>query len=312
MTQLVIDHVHPDYLTLLSEPDTFAGLTGYTQASTPAGAMAMLETVTAGVQRGTTKIGAGSGSWLANSVAYAQTFAASPALDYVSVHIYPTNDASLDNAQGEVDAARAAGKPVVLDEAWLYKVAPGEPPPRDFDAVSQIFLRDNYSFWAPLDERFLALLGEFVRVNRIAYVAPFWTTFFWAYVDYGPATQNLDLSADHADGEPVRAAGDAERHLHDDGRRLADGRIAAGCGRRRRSRRQRQLPGRGEPRPAQLGRRDRQRQRHRTARHDGARAATRAAMPARPTATSTTTGCLDGEDTEPLTGGGSVRRAHNV
>lgn len=28
-------------------------------------------------------------------------------------------------------------------------------------------------------------------MNRIAYVAPFWTTFFWAYADYGPSTQDL-------------------------------------------------------------------------------------------------------------------------
>jgi hypothetical protein len=190
MAQLVIDHMQPDYLTLLSEPDTFADLTGYQQAQTPTGAAAMIDTVAAGLQRGTTKIGAGSGSWLSNASAYATAFAAS-SVDYIGVHIYPVDSPALDRAQVMVNAARAAGKPVVLDEAWLYKVAPNEPPPTDFDQVAAIFKRDNYSFWAPLDARFLTLLTQFVRANGIAYAAPFWTTFFWAYLEYGPATKDL-------------------------------------------------------------------------------------------------------------------------
>lgn len=190
MSQLIIDNMHPDYLTLLSEPDTFGKLTGYTQASTPAGAVSMVETVAAGLQRGTTKIGAGSGSWLSNAVAYATAFAAS-SMDYVDLHIYPVDGGALTRAQGEVDAAHAAAKPVLLDEVWLYKIGASEPPPTDFNGTSEIFKRDNFSFWSPLDVRFLTLTKQFARANHIAYVAPFWTTFFWGDVDYGPSTQNL-------------------------------------------------------------------------------------------------------------------------
>jgi hypothetical protein len=32
------------------------------------------------------------------------------------------------------------------------------------------------------------------RVNHISYVAPFWSTFFWADVDYGPYTKDLPLA----------------------------------------------------------------------------------------------------------------------
>lgn len=190
MAQLVIDHMHPDYLTLLSEPDTFASLTGYTQAGTPSGAVAMIETVVAGLQRGTTKVGAGSGSWLPNAPAYASAFAYS-SMDYLSLHIYPIAPGALSNAQAMVAAARAAGKPVVMDEAWMYKLGAGEPPPSDFNETAEVFKRDNYSFWSPLDSRFLGLIQQFARKNSLAWAAPFWTTFFWAYVDYGPATQNL-------------------------------------------------------------------------------------------------------------------------
>jgi hypothetical protein len=31
-------------------------------------------------------------------------------------------------------------------------------------------------------------------VNHISYVAPFWSTFFWAYADYGPYTKDLLLA----------------------------------------------------------------------------------------------------------------------
>ena len=77
----------------------------------------------------------------------------------------------------------------MLDEAWLYKIGPGDS--SSFGNNVVIFQRDNYSFWAPLDARFLTLVTKFARANGIAYVAPFWTTFFWAYADYGPATQSL-------------------------------------------------------------------------------------------------------------------------
>lgn len=190
MAQLIIDHLHPDYLTLLSEPDTFVRLTGYQQAVGPENAATMIDTVVSGLQRGTTKVGAGAGSWLPNAADYARAFAAS-SLDYVSLHVYPVGGNALTNAQAVVDAARGAGKSVVLDEAWLYKVSPGEGPAMSFDENEQIFRRDVYSFWAPLDARFLTLLAQFVRVNGIAYVAPFWTTFYWAYADYGPATKDL-------------------------------------------------------------------------------------------------------------------------
>jgi hypothetical protein len=190
MTQLIIDHMHPDYLTLLSEPDTFVSLTGYQQASTPAGAVAMIETVLGGIQRGTTKVGGGSGSWLSTSPAYAAAFAAS-SVDYVDLHIYPIAPSLLGNAQAMVDAAHAGGKPVVLDEAWMYKLGAGEPPPTNFNETADVFKRDTYSFWSPLDTRFLVLLKQFARANNIKWVAPFWTSYFWAYIDYGPSTQNL-------------------------------------------------------------------------------------------------------------------------
>jgi hypothetical protein len=189
MSQLILDNIHPDFLTLLSEPDTFGSLTGYKQASTPDGAAAMVGAVLAGLNRGQTKIGAGAGSWLQNAPQYDDAFART-SIDYIDLHIYPITPATIQVSQAVADAAKSAGKPVVLDEAWLYKVTGigGV----DQEALQE--LRDPFSFWSPLDSRYLALLAQFARANNIAYVAPFWSTFFWAYVDYGPNTKDLQLA----------------------------------------------------------------------------------------------------------------------
>ncbi|HEY5476040.1 MAG TPA: hypothetical protein VIK11_04910 [Tepidiformaceae bacterium] len=189
MSQLILDNIQPDFLTLLSEPDTFGSLTGYKQVSTPDGAAAMVGAVLAGLNRGQTKIGAGAGSWLQNAPQYAAAFART-SIDYIDLHIYPITPATIQVSQAVADAAKSAGKPVVLDEAWLYKVTGigGV----DQEALQE--LRDPFSFWAPLDSRYLALLAQFARANNVAYVAPFWSTFFWAYVDYGPNTKDLQLA----------------------------------------------------------------------------------------------------------------------
>lgn len=188
MTQLLIDHLHPDRITLLSEPDTFAQLTGYTSGSTPAGAAAWIARAIAGVDRGSTWLGAGAGSWLRDAPAYDEAFARLP-LDYIDLHIYPVNATIAGTLQQIADVARSAGKPLVIDEAWLQKLGPG-----DSGGVHQadaVFRRDAYSFWQPLDRRFLDLVAAYARASGALYVSPFWSTYFWAYLDYGPDTQDL-------------------------------------------------------------------------------------------------------------------------
>ncbi len=191
MTETLLIRLQPDYMTVLSEPDTFVRLTGYRQALGPQAAAAMVERIVGGLPRGRTKVGAGAGAWLPDAPDYAAAFART-SLDYVDLHIYPVTAQTFDLAQGVVNAARAAGKPVVLDEAWLYKLGANEGlGGGGFDQTTEYFRRDAFSFWAPLDARFLGLIGKFARANGIVYVAPFWTTFFWAYADYGADTKDL-------------------------------------------------------------------------------------------------------------------------
>jgi len=196
MTETLLIRLQPDYLTVLSEPDTLVRLTGYRQALGPQAAAAMVERIVGGLPKARTKVGAGAGAWLPDAPDYAAAFART-SLDYVDLHIYGVTPQTFDLAQGVVNAAHAAGKPVVLDEAWLYKLNASEGLGGGgigFDLTTEIIRRDAFSFWAPLDSRFLALIAQFARANGIVYVAPFWSTYFWGYADYGPDTSKLPYS----------------------------------------------------------------------------------------------------------------------
>ena len=190
MTRTIVERIQPDYLTLLSEPDTFAKITGYREASTPQGAAAMVQRIVARLDRGRTRIGAGAGSWLPDAPQYDLAFARA-GLDYIDLHIYPLTAATLNTTQEILDVARLTGKPIVLDEAWLYKIGSSETVAPSLEQQTDYFRRDAFSFWEPLDARFLTLLARWARSNDVAYVAPFWTTYFFGDVAYDAKTKDL-------------------------------------------------------------------------------------------------------------------------
>ncbi len=78
--------------------------------------------------------------------------------------------------------ARRRGKPVLLDECWLYKAGPGEVD--SIAANETIFQRDLWSFWSPLDQRFLGLVDRFARQEGVVFVSPFWSHLYFASLDY--------------------------------------------------------------------------------------------------------------------------------
>jgi hypothetical protein len=58
-------------------------------------------------------------------------------------------------------------------------------------SAPEIFRRDTFSFWAPLDQKFLAAIAKSARVAQIDYISPFWTQYFFGYVDYTSSNANL-------------------------------------------------------------------------------------------------------------------------
>ncbi len=190
MAQTVIDKIAPDYLSILGEPDTYAKLTGFSELNSAQGATTFAKGVLQRLNKGKTLVGAGTGTWL--DPAYARSIITVPNLDFLSIHIYEMDPQFIKNAFTMADIAHQAGKRIVMDEAWLYKTTSAElrSTGQSIANSTTIFQRDHYSFWEPLDASFLAQVVRFTRVEGLDYVSPFWTTNFFAYLQYSSTREN--------------------------------------------------------------------------------------------------------------------------
>ena len=84
-----------------------------------------------------------------------------------------------------------AGKLIVLSEFWLYKLGTDEKFKGTLDP--NVVARDPFSFWAPLDQKLLRIVGRAVRSKNFELAAPFWSRYFFAYLDYSdPLTYRLN------------------------------------------------------------------------------------------------------------------------
>ncbi len=187
MIAAIISDIHPDYLNIGAEPDTESALLGLKELNEPEKYVDYVNHLLAGLDRAKTQIGAGIGTW--GNIEYVQKFAANTTLDFIDMHVYPVTGPYLQNIIRIADVAKQQGKKVVIDEAWLYKddnSTTGAP-----DNAAEIFRRGVFSFWTPLDQEFLQVLAKLARSQNIEYVSPFWTTFFFGYVDYDANTANL-------------------------------------------------------------------------------------------------------------------------
>jgi hypothetical protein len=188
MVATIVKEIQPDYLNLGAEPDTEARITGWRVLNTPQGYTDLINDTLKDLDRGNTKIGAGIGTW--GNLDFVQSYAANTSLDFIALHIYPVIGNALPTALAAADLAHQSGKRVILDEAWLYKMSAREPPV-SIAGNAEIFRRDAYSFWAPLDQKFLALVARLARAKKIEYVSVFWAQYLYAYLDYNPKYQTM-------------------------------------------------------------------------------------------------------------------------
>jgi hypothetical protein len=130
-----------------------------------------------------TAIGAGVGTWQMNYRSYVEALAGLEELDYIDMHVYPIGRDYWPRALEIADLAAAAGKRVGMSEAWLYKI-------RDRELVlagplaTDVLGRDPFSFWAPLDQRFLALTTHLASCKGLSFVSPSRSDQLFAYLDY--------------------------------------------------------------------------------------------------------------------------------
>jgi hypothetical protein len=197
--QAIIDTMHPDYLTILDEPDTF-GSNLALPLNNPATVVQLVNLELTGLTRGSTRVGAGTGTW--SPPAYDQALLAQTAINYLSVHVYPLAQLDVQNLNTDLAAANQAHRPAVMDEVGFYKnLISG-----NFDATGTIHANATgaaneqkllaFSFFEPLDRQVLTLITRYARNHSVALVAPFDTPTFFAYVDWTPtldATPNVQF-----------------------------------------------------------------------------------------------------------------------
>jgi hypothetical protein len=189
--------LEPDYLTIVNEPSTEAAVLG----KTPIGEARYVQFIndTLGrVSRTRTLVGAGTGTW--DRPSFVAAFASQTGLDYIDLHMYPLASRGADyvtRAMEMAATARARGKRLIIGEFWLYKSAAQELGTSPIQV--EIFARDAFGFWSPLDARLLRAVRRFAETNGIEYVSAFWSRHFFASLDQ---SKHASLSP----GELLRAS----------------------------------------------------------------------------------------------------------
>jgi hypothetical protein len=172
MAEQILADLRPDYLTVLSEPDTVAQSTGL--AFPPAEFAATVRHVVQGLDAGSAKLGAGAGSWAASE--YLKALGAIPELYYLDLHIHPVRYGfASDRLAQAAETARSRGKKISIGAAWLQKESR-----REFGRLSrpESLAREVFSFWHPLDRRFVEMVvgiahrleAEFCIFSRTEYL----------------------------------------------------------------------------------------------------------------------------------------------
>lgn len=190
MVRTIAKELQPDFFTVAEEPDTEARETGQPMDDLdqyiPAVNRYVAEARQVGPER--MRIGAGFGTWLRGYETFAQRLAAETKVDFINLHVYPVHRQFMDRLVEVAELARQHGKGVVVGEAWLYKLGTNELGRANEQLV---YGRDVYSFWVPLDAKFLEVLVQVARSQGFEYVSPFWSRYFFGYLPYDERTKAL-------------------------------------------------------------------------------------------------------------------------
>lgn len=201
VARTIAQELRPDYLSIQMEPDTEAILTGQ-PVDSPEGSIELINFILTGLQRagvGAISIGAGIGTWHQNYLRHVHAIAGQTAVDYIDVHVYPVNYDYLERILSIADIAKLYGKQVAISEAWLYKISDREVPYAPL-LSSDVMSRDPFSFWAPLDRRFIKTMVGIANFKQLVFMCPTWSNYFFAYLDYEgtkflPVQELIGLSA---------------------------------------------------------------------------------------------------------------------
>jgi hypothetical protein len=179
--RIVIQKIHPNYLTLISEDTTDAALTKDPTLDTVAGATQFVSTALQAIgPRPGVAVGAGAATW--QPPAFNQALLKLP-IDYLDLHIYPIGPSEVANLVTDSEMAQAAHIPLVADEVWLFKTLT----PTGDPTGTAVYRLDNFSFFSPLDTRFASITQEWARKAGVSYDSAFWSWQMFGYVTWTPA-----------------------------------------------------------------------------------------------------------------------------
>jgi uncharacterized protein (TIGR03437 family) len=127
----------------------------------------------------------GMGSWQRYFATLARAYARMPGIDIIDIHVHPINASSqgdyLANIGTIADIAIAEGKAVGMNETWLYHESAAE---LGQIGAPQVEVRQNWSFFAPVDIAFLTLMMNVANYKRMEYVSFATPSVFFSYLDY--------------------------------------------------------------------------------------------------------------------------------
>jgi hypothetical protein len=218
---IVAEQIKPDYLLLQTEPDTDAVNDFRTEINNPSQDVAMISKFVNDLQNAgisglhtSIQLGSGAGTWQSSWQSYISGLCAIPGLDKIDTHIY--NLQPNVNQIGEIavaekiaDMAHSAGKGASISEFWAHKSdILSQLTGGGSDPLADIRARDMFSFWAPLDEQFLNLIGGLANYKHFDYVSGFGHYNWFALTNYNslqnpPVYPSTNSSQNEASDEQV-------------------------------------------------------------------------------------------------------------
>ena len=165
----------PDTFVVVHEPSTMASRMGETVTVSEWIRFVRQTAKVVKENSPTTRIGAGG---LASERKYFDAFLRLPEVEVLTLDIYGIKDLKTCNQM--IRAAKAAGKPVYIEETWrppYFKPKPGMTP----DAVSLKKI-GNREF-QELDSRWLRVMTAYAQANRLEAITPVWMFTLFSYVD---------------------------------------------------------------------------------------------------------------------------------
>jgi hypothetical protein len=213
-TSLIYREIKPDYLSVVTEPETLGHFTHLTFSADELANWVgeITSRLKSSGASPNTLLGAGALTWEPED--FDLKFAQQPNLDYIDIHLYALKLKSEDQLARLSTVVKKIRQErpnmrIIIGEAWLLKItgtADSSIPP-----LKLAFFQNNFSFWSPLDQQFLNLLMGVAQKENIPVVVPFFSQFYFTNYTFGDAESSKlppwplsDMASWNKALEPIR------------------------------------------------------------------------------------------------------------